>query len=146
MERTSAATARAKADLPSIKSIGRLVVMHLKTFPQPLFVLEAHKPQSQQNFNREDAGNCNGFFKLPTEEEKKYGKTDEGVGGFEQAFVISEEQKHVWVDLFFLPLYLRLKVMQELICQIQFFFSFCCNNALILIALLYGFFYIKFYL
>lgn len=40
-----------------------------------------------------------GFFKLPSEEKKKYWMTNNEVEGFGQAFVISEEQKLDWADL-----------------------------------------------
>ncbi|GKU92972.1 hypothetical protein SLEP1_g6621 [Rubroshorea leprosula] len=51
-----------------------------------------------------------GFFKLPMEEKKKYWQHPGEVEGFGQAFVVSEEQKLDWGDLFFmttLPYYLR---------------------------------------
>ncbi|CAH2041885.1 unnamed protein product [Thlaspi arvense] len=42
------------------------------------------------------------FFNLPMEEKKKLWQLPEDVEGFGQAFVVSEEQKLDWADLFFL--------------------------------------------
>ncbi|OMO92622.1 Oxoglutarate/iron-dependent dioxygenase [Corchorus olitorius] len=42
------------------------------------------------------------FFNLPMEEKKKYWQTPGEVEGFGQAFVVSEEQKLDWADMFFL--------------------------------------------
>ncbi|KAM7500619.1 hypothetical protein LguiA_025033 [Lonicera macranthoides] len=42
------------------------------------------------------------FFKLPMEEKKKYWQKEEDIEGFGQAFVVSEEQKLDWADLFYL--------------------------------------------
>ncbi|KAJ0604107.1 putative codeine 3-O-demethylase [Helianthus annuus] len=42
------------------------------------------------------------FFKLPIEVKKKFWQTSEDVEGFGQAFVVSEEQKLDWADMFFL--------------------------------------------
>ena len=50
------------------------------------------------------------FFDLAMEEKKKYWQNKGEVEGFGQAFVISEEQKLDWNDIFFLttlPLDLR---------------------------------------
>ncbi|XP_018830031.2 protein SRG1-like [Juglans regia] len=50
------------------------------------------------------------FFELPMEEKKKYWQQGGDVEGFGQAFVVSEEQKLDWGDLFYmvtLPTYLR---------------------------------------
>lgn len=50
------------------------------------------------------------FFNLPTEEKKKYWQVPGDVEGFGQIFVVSEEQKLDWGDLFFmttLPEHLR---------------------------------------
>jgi len=51
------------------------------------------------------------FFNLPIEEKKKLGQREgEGVEGYGQAFVVSEEQKLEWADMFFmltLPPHLR---------------------------------------
>ncbi|KAF8391147.1 hypothetical protein HHK36_023448 [Tetracentron sinense] len=50
------------------------------------------------------------LFELPMEEKKKFWQEVEEVEGFGQAFVVSEEQKLDWGDLFFvttLPLHLR---------------------------------------
>ncbi|XP_020222832.1 protein SRG1 [Cajanus cajan] len=51
------------------------------------------------------------FFNLPIEEKKKFGQREgEGVEGYGQAFVVSEEQKLEWADMFFmftLPPHLR---------------------------------------
>ncbi|KAF7812994.1 protein SRG1-like [Senna tora] len=41
------------------------------------------------------------FFNLPLEEKKKYWQTDGDIEGFGQAFVVSEEQKLDWSDLFY---------------------------------------------
>ncbi|KAL5564152.1 hypothetical protein UlMin_027316 [Ulmus minor] len=51
-----------------------------------------------------------GFFKLPMEEKKKLWQRPGDVEGFGQAFVVSEEQKLDWSDMFFLttlPAYMR---------------------------------------
>ncbi|KAJ8639009.1 hypothetical protein MRB53_015703 [Persea americana] len=42
------------------------------------------------------------FFKLPLEEKKRFWQNTEDVEGFGQAFVVSEEQKLHWGDMFFL--------------------------------------------
>lgn len=42
------------------------------------------------------------FFKLPIEERKKLWQIEGDVEGFGQAFVVSEEQKLDWSDIFFL--------------------------------------------
>ncbi|XP_071702171.1 protein SRG1-like [Rutidosis leptorrhynchoides] len=42
------------------------------------------------------------FFKLPMEDKKKFWQTTEDVEGFGQAFVVSEEQKLDWSDIFYL--------------------------------------------
>lgn len=51
------------------------------------------------------------FFNLPIEEKKKFGQREgEGVEGYGQVFVVSEEQKLEWADMFFLltfPTHLR---------------------------------------
>ncbi|KAH7568652.1 hypothetical protein ACOSQ2_011996 [Xanthoceras sorbifolium] len=50
------------------------------------------------------------FFKLTMEEKKKYWQQPEDVEGFGQAFVVSEEQKLDWADMFYmlaLPTHLR---------------------------------------
>ncbi|KAG2689165.1 hypothetical protein I3760_09G127600 [Carya illinoinensis] len=50
------------------------------------------------------------FFELPMEEKKKYWQQGGDIEGFGQAFVISEEQKLDWADLFYmvtLPTHLR---------------------------------------
>lgn len=50
------------------------------------------------------------FFNLPLEEKKKYWQTSTEVEGFGQAFVMSEDQKLDWADIFFLrtlPKHLR---------------------------------------
>ncbi|KAL3643583.1 Oxoglutarate-dependent flavonoid 7-O-demethylase 1 [Castilleja foliolosa] len=51
-----------------------------------------------------------GFFNLPIEEKKKYNQEEGDVEGYGQAFVVSEEQKLDWADMFFigtLPTHLR---------------------------------------
>ncbi|KAJ4703766.1 protein SRG1-like [Melia azedarach] len=51
-----------------------------------------------------------GFFNLPMEEKKKYWQQPGDLEGFGQAFVVSEEQKLDWADMFYvvtLPTYLR---------------------------------------
>ncbi|XP_022848557.1 protein SRG1-like [Olea europaea var. sylvestris] len=50
------------------------------------------------------------FFSLPIEEKKKFSQESGDVEGYGQAFVVSEEQKLDWADLFFaitLPIHLR---------------------------------------
>ncbi|KAL3739741.1 hypothetical protein ACJRO7_021072 [Eucalyptus globulus] len=50
------------------------------------------------------------FFKLPIEEKRKFWQEEGDMEGFGQAFVVSEEQKLDWADLFFmvsLPRHLR---------------------------------------
>ncbi|KAM7505896.1 hypothetical protein LguiB_004800 [Lonicera macranthoides] len=42
------------------------------------------------------------FFKLPMEEKKRYWQKEGDIEGFGQAFVVSEEQKLDWADIFFL--------------------------------------------
>ncbi|KAK6273213.1 hypothetical protein POUND7_010296 [Theobroma cacao] len=51
-----------------------------------------------------------GFFNLTMEEKKKFWQTPEDIEGFGQAFVVSEEQKLNWGDMFYmitLPTHLR---------------------------------------
>ncbi|CAI0381937.1 unnamed protein product [Linum tenue] len=51
-----------------------------------------------------------GFFNLPMEEKQKYWQRPGEIEGFGQAFVVSEEQKLDWGDIFFttaLPKHLR---------------------------------------
>lgn len=50
------------------------------------------------------------FFNLPMEEKKKFWQYPGEVEGFGQAFVVAEEQKLDWADLFFMvtqPVHLR---------------------------------------
>jgi hypothetical protein len=50
------------------------------------------------------------FFKLPMEEKKKYWQEPEDLEGYGQVFVVSEDQKLDWGDMFYmvtLPTYLR---------------------------------------
>ncbi|KAL0328936.1 UNVERIFIED_CONTAM: protein SRG1 [Sesamum calycinum] len=50
------------------------------------------------------------FFNLPTEEKRKFGQEEGDIQGYGQAFVVSEEQKLDWADLFYIvtaPTYLR---------------------------------------
>ncbi|XP_028806002.1 protein SRG1 [Neltuma alba] len=42
------------------------------------------------------------FFNLPMEEKKKFWQTPEDLKGFGQAFVVSEEQKLDWADMFYM--------------------------------------------
>ncbi|XP_063943070.1 oxoglutarate-dependent flavonoid 7-O-demethylase 1 [Daucus carota subsp. sativus] len=42
------------------------------------------------------------FFKLPLEEKKKFGQLEGDVEGYGQVFVVSEEQKLDWADMFFM--------------------------------------------
>lgn len=45
------------------------------------------------------------FFNLPIEEKKKYWQTPGDIEGFGQGFVVSEEQKLNWGDMFYLTTY-----------------------------------------
>jgi hypothetical protein len=50
------------------------------------------------------------FLSLPMEEKKKFWQTAEDIEGFGQLFIVSENQKLEWADLFFtttLPSYAR---------------------------------------
>ncbi|KAK7319166.1 hypothetical protein RJT34_03884 [Clitoria ternatea] len=50
------------------------------------------------------------FFNLPIEEKKRFGQRDGDVQGYGQAFVVSEDQKLEWADMFFmftLPSHIR---------------------------------------
>jgi hypothetical protein len=50
------------------------------------------------------------FFNLPIEEKKKLWQTPDDMQGFGQLFVVSDEQKLEWADLFYIntfPLYSR---------------------------------------
>ncbi|KAL0310586.1 UNVERIFIED_CONTAM: protein SRG1 [Sesamum angustifolium] len=50
------------------------------------------------------------FFNLPTEEKRKFGQEEGDIQGYGQAFVVSEEQKLDWADMFYIvtsPTYLR---------------------------------------
>jgi hypothetical protein len=50
------------------------------------------------------------FLSLPMEEKKKFWQTPEDIEGFGQLFIVSENQKLEWADLFFtttLPSYAR---------------------------------------
>lgn len=42
------------------------------------------------------------FFNLPIEEKNKFWQTPEDIEGFGQAFVVSEEQKLDWGDMFYM--------------------------------------------
>lgn len=42
------------------------------------------------------------FFKLPLEEKKKFNQLDGDVEGYGQAFVVSNEQKLDWADMFYM--------------------------------------------
>ena len=42
------------------------------------------------------------FFKLPLEEKRKFGQLDGDIEGYGQVFVVSEEQKLDWADMFFI--------------------------------------------
>lgn len=42
------------------------------------------------------------FFKLSMDEKKKFWQTSEDLEGFGQAFVVSNEQKLDWADIFYL--------------------------------------------
>ena len=42
------------------------------------------------------------FFKLPLEEKRKFGQLDGDIEGYGQVFVVSEEQKLDWADMFFM--------------------------------------------
>ncbi|KAJ1399939.1 Oxoglutarate/iron-dependent dioxygenase [Sesbania bispinosa] len=42
------------------------------------------------------------FFNLPMEEKKKFGQKEGDVEGYGQAFVVSDEQKLDWADMFFM--------------------------------------------
>lgn len=44
------------------------------------------------------------LFDLPIEEKKRYWQTPTDVEGFGQAFVVSDEQKLDWADMFFLTM------------------------------------------
>ena len=44
-------------------------------------------------------------FDLPLEVKKKYAMAENDIQGFGQAFVLSEEQKLDWADMFFLMAY-----------------------------------------
>jgi isopenicillin N synthase-like dioxygenase len=41
------------------------------------------------------------FFNLPMSEKKKFWQTPQHVEGFGQAFVVSEDQKLDWADMFY---------------------------------------------
>jgi len=42
------------------------------------------------------------FFNLPMSEKKKFWQTPQHMEGFGQAFVVSDEQKLDWADIFFM--------------------------------------------
>lgn len=42
------------------------------------------------------------FYNLPLEEKRKFGQKEGEVEGYGQAFVMSEEQKLDWADMFFM--------------------------------------------
>ena len=42
------------------------------------------------------------FFNLPMEEKKKFWQTPNNVEGFGQLFVVSDEQKLEWADMFYI--------------------------------------------
>lgn len=41
------------------------------------------------------------FFKLPLEEKKKFGQVEGDIEGYGQMFVVSEDQKLDWADMFY---------------------------------------------
>ncbi|CBI30803.3 unnamed protein product, partial [Vitis vinifera] len=67
------------------------------------------------------------FFNLPMEEKKKFWQQPEDLQGFGQAFVVSEEQKLDWADMFYmitLPTYLRKPhLFPKLPISLRFFLS-----------------------
>ncbi|MBA0693699.1 hypothetical protein Goari_004053 [Gossypium aridum] len=69
------------------------------------------------------------FFKLPMEEKKKLWQKPDEIEGFGQAFVVSEEQKLNWGDMFYmitLPTYLRKPhLFPNLPSTLRFFISIC---------------------
>ncbi|ESQ35104.1 hypothetical protein EUTSA_v10008010mg [Eutrema salsugineum] len=54
------------------------------------------------SFLEKTKAGIHGFFNLPMEEKKKLWQLSNEIEGFGQAFVISEDQKLDWADLFFL--------------------------------------------
>lgn len=68
------------------------------------------------------------FYNLPFEEKRKFGQREGEVEGYGQAFVMSEEQKLDWADMFFmvtLPPHLRKPhLFPKLPLPFRFFFSF----------------------
>jgi len=68
------------------------------------------------------------FFNLPMEEKKKLWQTPAVMEGFGQAFVVSEDQKLDWADLFFLimqPVQLR---KRHLFPKLPLPFRFCMHK------------------
>lgn len=75
------------------------------------------------------------FYNLPFEEKRKFGQKEGEVEGYGQAFVMSEEQKLDWADMFFmvtLPPQLR---KPHLFPKLPLPFRFSFSNALIYFVL-----------
>ena len=69
----------------------------------------------------------NEFYNLPIEEKKKFSQKEGDVEGYGQAFVMSEEQKLDWADMFFmvtLPSHMRKPhLFPKLPLPFRFYFS-----------------------
>ncbi|XP_021300526.1 protein SRG1-like [Herrania umbratica] len=72
------------------------------------------------------------FFNLPMEEKKKFWQKPDDIEGFGQAFVVCEEQKLNWGDMFYmvtLPTYLRKPhLFPKLPLSLRFFLLISFNN------------------
>jgi len=79
------------------------------------------------------------FFNLPMSEKQKFWQTPQHMEGFGQAFVLSEEQKLDWADLFFmttLPKHLRMPYLfPQLPLPLRFIFFLSCVSHFAYIAI-----------
>jgi len=69
------------------------------------------------------------FFDLPLEEKKKFEQSSGDTDGFGQLFVVSDEQKLDWADLFYLktaPTYLRKPIFFKLYLSLRYVINIVC--------------------
>ncbi|KAF2305382.1 hypothetical protein GH714_004543 [Hevea brasiliensis] len=88
----------------------RSCTMHAKTGDFSSFLVKKMKKEIQE------------FFNLPMEEKKKYWQQEGDMEGFGQAFVVSEEQKLDWGDMFYM-LTLPARLRKPIYCQSFLFHS-----------------------
>lgn len=68
------------------------------------------------------------FFNLPMEEKKKFWQQPDEMEGFRQAFVVSEDQKLDWSDMFFFTMQPAQLRKPHLFPKLPFPFRFCMHK------------------